>query len=235
MDSSKELMELQKQNEKDLEQAVFLPMVRQIMDSQPPSKVENPDQQFKRLMSQCKKSFGEYQDGFKSAGRLLNAAGYKPNFTETEEEAEARLKDVEDVDLLSIQELLNISEEDMDQMEKIAGDYYRKEEFQNSRDIFLFLTSIDSERWNYWLGLGMSEQMNKHYDMAATAYSMAADLNSADPSIHLYSANCLHLMNRKDEAINVLQLLIEGTAHDDEWSAIKKRAEELKTEWTKAA
>ncbi len=227
-------IQLSAEAKNEIEESLIKPLMQQMIEG-PPSSLETKDQQLKRLHSQLKHSLAQYEDCFKNAGRLLNAAGFTLPVVDEELTADSEEADIEESEEIlppeSLQELLGLEDEQMDQILKIAVSHYSSDDFQNARDLFILLTTLDPSKSNYWMGLGMAEQMSQHYDMAGMAYAMAADLNTDDPSILLYSANCLRLMDKLSDALALLDALIEGIGDDAEWQGVKKRAQELLSEW----
>ena len=224
-DEEKGIESIIRRGEKILEETLFNRLADQMVESLPESAIISREQQYERSFSEIRKSFKNYRDSFSRAGKLLAESNFKivgPQEGEVSEEG-------------SIQQIMGLGLADLNQVSDLAVSYYEKKEYDNARDLYLLLTTLRPDESDFWFGLGSTEQMSGHYDSAVMAYTMAGDLYPDNPMIYLYSANCLRLLDRKTEAIAVLDALIEGLGSENVFIEVTDRAEELKKEWLKAA
>lgn len=211
--------------EKILEETLFKRLADQMVENLPESSIISKEQQYERSFSELRKSFQSYKDGFNRAGKLLTEANFEvegPKEGEVSEEG-------------TIQQVMGLGINDLNRISDMAASYYEKKEYENARDLYLLLTTLRPNESDFWFGLGSTEQMSGHYESAVMAYTMAGDLYPDNPMIYLYSANCLRLLNRKTEAIAILDAIIEGLGAENVFIEVTDRAEELKKEWLNAA
>lgn len=228
------------QMQKDLEEQVLSPMADQLIQESPQSSLEKPEQRKKRLIEQLRHSLRSYQDGFGRSIDLLKEANFRPeNADKVDWESLAKnwkkdvTKTLEAGDFL--QDICHFTDEDMHQIYDIAADHYSRKGYGEARDLFVLLTTLRPDNAHFFTGLAMAEQMNGHFDTAATFYAIAADIPPHDPKNYLYAANCLHHMKRHDVALQVLDQIIEGAGNDKELHDLKQQAVQLKQEWKKMA
>jgi type III secretion system low calcium response chaperone LcrH/SycD len=242
--SEKQAAWMDKATHDQFEKTMIDPMVEKLVEAQPPSKLESADQQRKRLRSQLWKTFEQYHQCFVHAGELLRQAKFKPEKLNSDMLQTIQAQSKENVKTMmeqgkTFRDILQLTDTDIVNIYEIACQQYSKENYKNSRDLFVFLSTVDPESAPLWSGLAMCEQRLGHYDMATQLYAVAAELNPFDPTQYLYAANCLHLQHREAEAIQILDAIIEaaqsaGTA-EPEWVNLKAQATELKKEWQKVA
>lgn len=105
----------------------------------------------------------------------------------------------------TFQQIIGYNDQHMDQFYEGAYNLFHMQEYEKAADAFVFLTTLNPYVHNYWLGLGMSEQLNEHYHSAMLAYSMAVltDVNNPLPQYH--TAKCYLALDEKSNAINCLE------------------------------
>lgn len=227
---------LDEESQHFFEESVMKPMANQIVDHMPPSKLETRKHKYDRTLEQLRTSFSSYKNCFAHAGRLLAEAKFTwEGGDSTQLEAFLKQPKVATEKLMkegqTLQDLVQLSDEDIQRIYAIARKYYEHKEFQNAGDLFLLLMTLCPGVATFCTGLGMVEQQLGHYEMAAALYALAAELNPDDPSVYLYSAHCLYLQNHKTDAIRLIDTLIEAIGHDDDWQELKEQATSLKESW----
>jgi type III secretion system low calcium response chaperone LcrH/SycD len=123
----------------------------------------------------------------------------------------------------TFQEILGYSIETMERFYEAAHVLFQKQQYEEASDAFIFLTVLNPGVHNYWLGLGMSEQLNEEYDAALMAYNMAIATNSDNPLPHYHSASCYYALHDKHNARIALEAAIKCADEGD--LSIKSHAE----------
>lgn len=146
------------------------------------------------------------------------------------EEAIERLKDPEVLKMQvkegkTFQEVIGYSTNTMEKFYTIARVLFEKQEYDKAADAFVFLTTLNPYVHNYWLGLGMSEQLNGGYQGALLAYAMAILTNPENPAAHYQSANCYRAMNDIKNARLSFELAARCCGDHEEYASLKDQAE----------
>jgi type III secretion system low calcium response chaperone LcrH/SycD len=128
----------------------------------------------------------------------------------------------------TFQEILGYSDISMEKLYRAAYTLFQQRRYQECSDAFTFLTTINPYVHNYWLGLGMSEQMVEDYEGALVAYAMATMTDLRNPIPHYHSANCYALLGDPDSAITSLDLAMERAANQEECQDFKRASQELR-------
>ena len=131
-------------------------------------------------------------------------------------------------DLLSkgktFQEIIGYSFATMEKFYSRAHHLYQDQRYEDAADAFMFLTTLNPNVHNYWLGLGMSEHMNEEYDAALIAYGMAIMTDVENPLPHYHSASCYNALQDKENALAAVELAIAYAGDKPEHAPIKQRA-----------
>ncbi|MBS4168880.1 SycD/LcrH family type III secretion system chaperone [Parachlamydia sp. AcF125] len=133
----------------------------------------------------------------------------------------------------SLREIIGYSEETMEKFYGAAYRLFQAKEYGKASDAFLFLTTLDSQVHNYWLGLGMSEQLKKEYEGALVAYGMALMTEVTNPVPHYHSASCYLAVGDNENAKNSLLLAIEYAGNHEQFAKIKQQAETVLAQLSK--
>ncbi len=96
-----------------------------------------------------------------------------------------------------LKSLLQISDEAMLSIFKIAVGAFFEEKSQESLSIFVLLTSLDATDSDYWFRLGIAAQKCGNMDQALEAYGLSKELNPEIIGARLFSAECF--LNQKDQ------------------------------------
>lgn len=215
------------------------PMAHDLADRKPSSALESPKQNYERTLNSLKASFNEYKGYLANAGHLLDEAGFTySHLEEMKQSVEASddlplpssVKTYEDVLNITPQQLIQITDDELDQIYKIGCRHFENENYVGARDLFLLSITLNPKQYAAWLGLGIVEQQQGHHDMAMMAFSQALEANPESPAIYLYIAQSLQQMERASDALDLLNALIETCGDDEAYKEIKARAEKLKEE-----
>lgn len=128
----------------------------------------------------------------------------------------------------SFQELLGYSDETMEKFYQAAYNLFQKQKYKEAAEAFTFLTTLNPERHNYWLGLGMSEQILEEFHGALLAYAMAMMSDVTNPVPHYHSANCYRALLDDSNALISLEQAIQQAGDKDEHKQLLTAAISLK-------
>ena len=124
----------------------------------------------------------------------------------------------------SAQEIMEISHESMAEFYKAAYHLFRHKRYKDAANAFLYLATLNSYNYEYWLGLGMATQMSQEFDLAIDAYEMAAICELDNPVPYFYLAKCFFAVNDRENALNALDLALEYSEGVDEFEELRTQA-----------
>ncbi len=127
-----------------------------------------------------------------------------------------------------LQEIIGYTPETMEKFYQIAYKLFQHQQYQEAGDAFIFLTTLNPYVYNYWLGLGMSEQLCNKFDGALIAYATSILIKVENPISHYHSATCYTALKDYGNAIASLDLAIMYAGDHPEYASIKKHALETK-------
>ena len=127
------------------------------------------------------------------------------------------------------QEIMGFSEETMAKFYGAAYRLFENRHFTDAANAFLFLVTLNPYHHEYWVGLGMSSQMNGDYEAAVDAYEMAAICKIDSPVPYFYLAKCLFAMHDRESALQALNLAIEYSGDNPEYADLKQQAIQART------
>lgn len=129
---------------------------------------------------------------------------------------------------LTFQEIIGYSEETMEKFYGAAYNLFQRKNYRDSANAFVFLTTLNPYVHNYWLGLGMSEQLNEEFEAALLAYAMAILTKIDNPIPHYHSARCYKAMNDYKNARASVDLAIQYSLDRDEFLTLLSHAQVLR-------
>lgn len=124
----------------------------------------------------------------------------------------------------SFQEILGYTEAAMEQFYTAGRNLFLRQEYKKAADAFIFLTTLNPYVHSYWLGLGMSEQLEGMYQGALLAYMMAILTDMENPIAHYHSATCYIALGDEKSAVASLESAI-ACAEKPEYSSLKLQAQ----------
>lgn len=122
------------------------------------------------------------------------------------------------------QEILEFSDEVMAKFYQAAYRLFEHKRYTDAANAFLFLVTLNTHNHDYWLGLGMSTQMNGDYESAIDAYEMAAATDISSPVPYFYLAKCLFAMHDRTSALQALELALDCAGDNEEYAELRKQA-----------
>ncbi|MEC7840398.1 MAG: SycD/LcrH family type III secretion system chaperone [Chlamydiota bacterium] len=124
----------------------------------------------------------------------------------------------------SPQEILEFKEEEMAEFYGAAYQLFQSKRYTEAANAFLFLVTLNSYNFDYWLGLGMATQMCQEYESAIDAYEMAAILNVESPVPYFYLSKCFFAVHDHENALIALDIALEFSEESDEYSDLRNQA-----------
>lgn len=121
--------------------------------------------------------------------------------------------------------ILGFSPETMALMYRSAHHFFTEHHYADAAKAFLFLTTLDADNFDYWLGLGMSVQMCGDYEAGIDAYEMAAFIEVENPISYFYLSKCFFAMHDRENAKQALQMSIEYSGDSQQYAALKQQAQ----------
>lgn len=122
------------------------------------------------------------------------------------------------------QEILEFSNETMAKFYQAAYLLFEKKRYIDAANAFLFLATLNPHNHDYWLGLGMSTQLNGNWEAAIDAYEMAAINRLDSPVPYFYLAKCLFAVHDRKSALEAIQLAIDYSDDIPEYANLKEQA-----------
>jgi type III secretion system low calcium response chaperone LcrH/SycD len=122
------------------------------------------------------------------------------------------------------QDVVGFEQEVMDEFYRVAHRIFQEGRYYEAADAFVFLTTLNPYVYEYWLGLGMAEQLTEDYPSSLTAYAMAIANDDSNPLPYYHSAHCYYQMDDKEKALASLELAIEQARRDEIYANILAEA-----------
>lgn len=124
------------------------------------------------------------------------------------------------------QDLMEVDDKFMLSLYALAHQAYQNNKYHEASKMFSVLCMLNHLERKYWLGLGATLQMQKKYFPALECYGIAVLLHYKEPDAHLYTAECMLAIGKKDEVKPILQGAIE-LCTQKEHTPIKEKAKNL--------
>jgi len=124
----------------------------------------------------------------------------------------------------SFQEILHINDEEMHRYYSTASHFFYSQQYQKASDAFTFLTTLNPNVYEYWLGLGMAEHRLEEYNGALLAYGMAVIACPPSPLPHFYKAHCYSSLGESASALASLKVSLRFMGSRTEYDELRKKA-----------
>lgn len=122
------------------------------------------------------------------------------------------------------QEILELNDEEMAELYGKANALFHAKKYDEARNAFFFLVTLNPDNYEFWLGLGMATQMEKDFEAAIDAYEVAAIRELDNPVPYFYLAKCLFAIHDRPNAKEALDLAIEYAGDRPEFASLKEQA-----------
>ena len=107
----------------------------------------------------------------------------------------------------TLKEVKGISNEELNAVYSLAYSYYSTGRYEDALKLFKFLVLFDHMSQKFWIGLGSTQQMLKHYDEAIAAYAQAAFFDLDNPKPMYYAALCHYAKGDKVKAASAVRAI----------------------------
>lgn len=98
------------------------------------------------------------------------------------------------------QQLFGVTQPMLDRYYRSALKCLEQKNWENARDAFMFLTFLNPYVHDFWVGLGIAEQSQSHFDKAIQAYTLAEATDPEDPIPIANSFQCVLALGEKEYA-----------------------------------
>lgn len=124
----------------------------------------------------------------------------------------------------SVQKMMGFNDETMNQFYATACKIFENKNYDDASKAFLFLVTINPYHYDYWLGLGAATQHCHDYEAAVDAYEMAAICQLDNPIPYFHLANCLFAMHDRDSALKAIEMVLEYSNDNADFSDLRQKA-----------
>ncbi len=128
----------------------------------------------------------------------------------------------------TLEQILVFKPSTMDKFYAVAEQLYEKKAYQEASEVFFFLATLNPHEQSYWIGLGLANQMNTHYEEAIDAYEMAITCEITQPMPYFYLAKCLFAIHDRESAMQALDLTLDYAANQPEYASLTEQAIEAR-------
>lgn len=122
---------------------------------------------------------------------------------------------------------MGISDEELTQLYSFAYHQFTGEKYEDARELFKFLLTLDPANHSYATCLGVCHHRLKNYEFALQAYMLAAFLDRTDPLPLFYAYDCFQHLNDEASAAAMLCNVIARAGDNKVYETIKKNSEIL--------
>lgn len=194
----------------------------------------SPEMQRKKIEADLRESLGspelsQYLDtAFKT---LLNEGKQYLEPENYETMIKEFSKAIEYLDQLDLEKLLSepldkvldIHTETIDSIFKIAIEKYKEEQYNASLALFVLLTILQNEDFDYWYRAGIAAQQCENYTFAIKGYNTAENLNPELIGAYLFATECYLKLDQKSEAKDKFEkakILAGKSPLDSNWTSV---------------
>lgn len=193
-----------------------------------------PEVQRKKIETSLRESFAsaEFSRYFDTALEALINDGKQYLEAESYEKMTKNLLEaLESLDQVELEQLLDepldkaihLHSETISSIFKIAVAKYTEEQYKTSFALFVLLTTLQNEDFDYWYRAGIAAQQCENYTFAVKAYDKAAALNPDLIGAHLFAAEChlkLHHKSQAEAEFEKAKALSKGHPLDTKWESV---------------
>lgn len=125
-------------------------------------------------------------------------------------------------------EILGFDQEILSHFYRVAYELFQKKQYADALDAFLFLTSIEPSNFDFWIGLGMTIQVQGRIQLAIDAYEIAALIDLENPIPYFFLSKCFFAIHDRASSFEAIELALEYSNGKLEYSQLNQHAEEVK-------
>lgn len=122
----------------------------------------------------------------------------------------------------------DFTNEDISLLYSLGINLYEQGDYTQAKIVFQRLVLAKPHEKKFWMALGASLQMKKHYEEALTSWAMASLIQDEDPLPHFHAAECL--LSLHDEA-QAKKALLEAKKRSDSDVLLEKKIQALELAW----
>jgi type III secretion system low calcium response chaperone LcrH/SycD len=122
---------------------------------------------------------------------------------------------------------MGISDEELAQLYSFAYHQFTSENYEDARELFKFLLTLDPANHSYATCLGVCHHRLNSYEFALQAYMLASFLAPEDPLPCFYAYDCLMNLKNEASAASMLSNVIAKAGDNKLYETIKKNAATL--------
>jgi type III secretion system low calcium response chaperone LcrH/SycD len=122
----------------------------------------------------------------------------------------------------------DFTNEDISLLYSLGINLYEQEDYTQATIIFQRLVLAKSHEKKFWMALGASLQMKKHYEDALTSWAIASLIQDEDPLPHFHAAECLLCIENEEQAKKALQ---EAKKRSESDLLLEKKIQALELAW----
>ena len=100
----------------------------------------------------------------------------------------------------NLQEAFYLSNETIAWFYQVGRFYLHMKQFDQASGVFYLLIQLNSDIYEFWIGVAACYQEQKLFEDAIQAYKKAKSLKKGDPTFDLFIAECFIQMENKDDA-----------------------------------
>lgn len=116
----------------------------------------------------------------------------------------------------TLQEILGYTEDKVEEFYQKAKILFERQEYEQAKEGFMFLVTLNPYVHAFWLGLGMAEELCHHFHEALRAYGMAIFTDPTNPLPYYHAATCHQALNDSNHARQSLEFAIETARLSDD-------------------
>jgi len=125
----------------------------------------------------------------------------------------------------NLAEALDLTEQNLEDIYRIAYNNYNASQYLDARNIFTFLTLLNSEEPRYFFGAGAAYQMLKDYPNAIAFYVCCTALDLLNPLPWYHLADCYMNQNQMLDAAVAFNNVLIRTKTNPIYSKIRSRSQ----------
>jgi tetratricopeptide (TPR) repeat protein len=105
----------------------------------------------------------------------------------------------------TFQELFGFSDAIVVEFYEAAKNVLEQNRFEDAVSAFLFLTGLNPNVADFWMGMGMAQQKNNEFDAALNSYTIAIELEGNKIFPYILTAQCCMEIKNFQKALEVIE------------------------------
>lgn len=137
---------------------------------------------------------------------------------------------IEDPANLDVEEKIKISDTSVQSIADVATKKFDEGSFTECLALFSLLTLLKPNVSEFWFRYGITAQITGNYVLAASAYTVASELNPEFFASHLFAAECYarsHQLELAKVELNAAKMIANSTEVDSELLDLQTKIQEI--------